>query len=225
MSDTEAALDLADLPPQTGGAEGRFSRWPFLAGVFNTLVAGLLLLDGFSLVVDMNSAASRILENEDGLSLRDSRLRANRDGDDERLQQLVAEAVAAHALDDRQTPLAISRRSGQQPYLVYAQSLVDGATPDTGDRLGAAVWITDSGQSAPLSAQTLKRLWGLTPREAQAANLIAAGHDRAGLVTAMGISENAVRFHLKNLYRKTSTNSHAALLGLLLKTSAGLQLA
>lgn len=224
MNDSEAALDLADPPTQTGGAEGTLSRWPLLAGVFNTLVAGLLLLDGFSLVMEMNSAASRILDNEDGLSLRESRLRANRDGDDQLLQRLVAEAVAAQAPGDQQTPLAIPRRSGLHPYLVYAQPLVGGAIPDNSERPRAAVWITDSGQSAPLSAQTLKRLWGLTPREAQAANLIAAGYDRAGLVEAMGISENAVRFHLKNLYRKTHTNSHAALLGLLLKTSAGLQL-
>jgi DNA-binding CsgD family transcriptional regulator len=225
MNDSEAALDLADPLRQPGGAEGTLSRWPLLAGVFNTLVAGLLLLDGFSLVMEMNTAASRILENEDGLSLRESRLRANRDRDDQLLQRLVAEAVVTTTPSDQQTPLAIPRRSGLHPYLVHAQPLMGGAAPDTIDRPRAAVWITDSGQSAPLSAQTLKRLWGLTPREAQAANLIAAGYDRAGLVEAMGISENAVRFHLKNLYRKTHTNSHAALLGLLLKTSAGLHLA
>lgn len=54
----------------------------------------------------------------------------------------------------------------------------------------------------------------LSPRETEVVELLAEGLTTVAMAERLGISPHTVRDHLKNLYRKTGTNSRSELLGL-----------
>ncbi len=53
----------------------------------------------------------------------------------------------------------------------------------------------------------------ISKRESEVLELLCEGHNYKGIATALFISPNTVRFHLKNIYRKLHVNSrHEAVL-------------
>ncbi len=52
--------------------------------------------------------------------------------------------------------------------------------------------------------------WGLGPREAEVLRLLAAGRRNRQIATHLGISENTVKFHTSQIYRKLGVSSRAA---------------
>ena len=88
------------------------------------------------------------------------------------------------------------------------------------ETLGAApaviVYVTDNHCRAPLSAQTLCTVFGLTPTEAQVARLLANGHRPEEIATTMGVAPTTIAFHLRNTFSKTATHRQAELVALLL---------
>ena len=83
--------------------------------------------------------------------------------------------------------------------------------------------ITESqslnGTAAPESTPTretdpqlLFTAWELTPREKAVAALVRSGLSNPEIANSAGISENTVRIHLKNLYRKSGCSSREELL-------------
>ena len=55
------------------------------------------------------------------------------------------------------------------------------------------------------SPSNLAQMFGITPREADALSLLVSGCSVRKMAAAMGISENGVRYHLKQIYLKTET--------------------
>ena len=53
---------------------------------------------------------------------------------------------------------------------------------------------------------------GLTEREMQILYLLMDGYTNLNIATILGISENGVKFHVKNIFRKTGVSSRAELL-------------
>ncbi|MFD5123605.1 LuxR C-terminal-related transcriptional regulator [Streptomyces sp. NPDC058385] len=52
--------------------------------------------------------------------------------------------------------------------------------------------------------------WGLAPREAEVLRLLTAGRRNRQIATQLGISENTVKFHTSQIYRKLGVTSRAA---------------
>ena len=59
----------------------------------------------------------------------------------------------------------------------------------------------------------------LSPREQEVVTLLAEGLTTVAMAERLGISPHTVRDHLKNLYRKTGTNSRSELLGLIARAA------
>jgi LuxR family maltose regulon positive regulatory protein len=53
--------------------------------------------------------------------------------------------------------------------------------------------------------------YGLTPREWETASLAAEGYTYEEIARRRRVSLSTVKFHLKNVYRKTGTSSRSAL--------------
>ena len=73
-------------------------------------------------------------------------------------------------------------------------------------------------ENSPLSKaelQSLFAVWALTPKERSIATLIRTGLSNPEISSSAGISENTLRIHLKNLYRKTGAADREALKSLL----------
>lgn len=108
---------------------------------------------------------------------------------------------------------AIDRAGRERPVLV---ALVTPKTfPTIGGAIsGASMIITIGngiGEAPSLVIDQLAQWFGLTPTEARVVRALVDGQTPQDYATRSSISVNAVRFHLKNIFRKTDTASQAQL--------------
>lgn len=55
--------------------------------------------------------------------------------------------------------------------------------------------------------ETVDEAWGLTRRELEILTLVAEGHSNAQLARMLWVTEQTVKFHLRNIYRKLGVSS------------------
>lgn len=82
------------------------------------------------------------------------------------------------------------------------------------DNAVASVYIIYSEQQQVLYSENSL---GLTRREAETAEFIAKGYSNIEIASAMDISENTVKTHLANIYKKLGLNYRTELMSLLHK--------
>ncbi|RMB81126.1 LuxR C-terminal-related transcriptional regulator [Streptomyces shenzhenensis] len=62
----------------------------------------------------------------------------------------------------------------------------------------------------PDTSDTVMRMWDLAPRETEVLRLLVAGRRNRQIASELGISENTVKFHTSQVYRKLGVTSRAA---------------
>ena len=89
------------------------------------------------------------------------------------------------------------------------------AVPAIGGAFADAAMIVTIGSGADeapvLGIDRLAQWFGLTPAEARVVGALVDGQTPQDYAVDNGISVNAVRFHLKHIFRKTDTASQAQL--------------
>lgn len=85
------------------------------------------------------------------------------------------------------------------------------------DNAVASVYIIYSEQQQVLYSENSLVSLGLTRREAETAEFIAKGYSNIEIASAMEISENTVKTHLANIYKKLGLNYRTELMSLLHK--------
>jgi DNA-binding CsgD family transcriptional regulator len=173
-----------------------------------------VLLDAGGGAYWRNNAADRLLAAGDGLSLARGRLQAGAPGEQRRLAQATAQAVALRADAD----VAVARPSGAPAYLVGLHRIWRSlASPPA----RAAAFIIAPRRSVALSADTVAAAFQLTPGEARvAAGLCAVGGGIRETAAALGLSTNTVKTLLQRAFEKTGARSQTEL-ALLLATGLG----
>ncbi len=196
----------------------------------NRINHGILLLDDKGAVCFANTAAERILQQQDGLRLGDHvgghrLLRAD---------DPLGEPALARALDSTLRTLEadakhfaetvlIRRPSGSTSYAVQVSHL-----PETNPyRLGAAavpravVFIKDGTLVSQPEPGFLQKMYGLTQAEARAALALCDGGSLDAVATQLNVKLNTLKTHLKSIYTKTSVDNRASLTKLMLSLANG----
>lgn len=178
---------------------------------------GVLIVASDRRILDCDARASRILDDADALAASDGYLTACRACDDARLRAAIE--LVATAASGRTVPLALSlpRRSGRADYLLaLACSRATNACPPSFAASGAAgcvvIVIHDFELPSPLPIERLQHAFGLTAAQARVAARLAAGDNPKRIATALGVSLNTVRTHLRVIYGKTATAGQAQLM-------------
>jgi DNA-binding CsgD family transcriptional regulator len=173
-----------------------------------------VLLDAGGGAFWRNGAAERLLAAGDGLSLVRGRLQAADPGEQRRLAQAIALAVALRADAD----VAVARPSGAPAYLVRLHRIWRTLAAPAAQ---AAAVIIAPRRSVALSADMVAAAFQLTPGEARvAAGLCAVGGGIRETATALGLSPNTVKTLLQRAFEKTGARSQAEL-AMLLATALG----
>ena len=135
----------------------------------------ILLLDAKGRPIFFNSAATQILDGNDGLVLRAHGLRCEAPSEDKRLGSLVASALAAADRKRSAEPgsLLISRRLRRPLQLLVAPFLLDAAHAPRG--AAAIISIADPEATVHLPSQILREFYGLTQAETQLARSLLEG--------------------------------------------------
>jgi DNA-binding CsgD family transcriptional regulator len=205
-------LRLADLQSQKTAQQA----------LWDTLAFGVVLLDRDGKVVWTNREATTILARGDGLSIRNRFLCAAVATENSELHRFIRGAISTscgHAALPG-APLCVSRPSLARPLaLLVAPLRIQNAIFG---RPVAVVFVTDPERKPDNVLEILRRLYGLTPREAALAVLLMNGvdlHDAAG---QLDVSMNTARTHLRLVFEKTDTHRQSELVRLLLRGPAGL---
>lgn len=188
-----------------------------LAGALDVVRHGVVVVAGDRLVINLNSAAERIVRAEDGLCVRSGRIAATSKHAEQELHCAVQNALDG----ERSTvptgrSLTCVRPSGKRPYVVHVlpsyRRDADGAV----GRPMALVLVIDPEDEPEPAAALLRRLYRLTDAEAEIALRVMHGADLKDISEQLSISLATVRTHLQRVFDKTDTHRQAELVRLLL---------
>lgn len=181
------------------------------------LPSGVLLIDARGHVAFANCAAQQMLEQDDGLRLRQSTTTSGL-GEIECASAPVQRAVdaaitAALHRDPYETPhfsksVLISRRSGLGNYTLQFSTLGDQNEFNGGaSGYGAIVFIADSAQKTQIDPAVLREIYDLTPAEAKVA-ITLLNHDSAkDAARVLDVSHTTIRSQLKQIYAKLGVDT------------------
>ncbi len=225
--DRRHARRLAQLGQHLGNAERLGARLQAadrqngnLRQVLDRLGRAALVTDANGRILYMSDQAFGLLRDGGLLRAADGRLEAER-GLDSRLRQAIREC--ARSLDDAETAgcralRAEPARDGP-PRALFVSALPWRDQPG-GERPAALIVVGQSADGLMPDAGLLAELFGLTPAEARVAAALCRGHTPSDYAAASGISVLTARTLLKRVLEKTETHSQAALVSLLIGTTA-----
>ena len=111
---------------------------------------------------------------------------------------------------------ALGRSSGVPPLVVHVKP-VGVPHPDYGARhVAALVLLVEAGRHPRLDPAVVARTLGLTPAESQVAAWLADGTPVRDIARATGLTEGAIYWHLKQIYRKLPISRQVDLVRLVL---------
>mgnify|MGYP001813252094 CR=1 FL=1 len=194
------------------------------AGAVNQLSVAAIIVDEQGRVLTSNEVASALLEQAQGLGVRDQRLHIDGRDINKELQQALTTIIRAQQQGETSVVRALRvPRPGGRADLGLVIRPVPGSQGSEGQAIPcAAVFISDPDLEESTSQQILGELFELTPAEARLATLLARGLSLAEVSAAQGISQHTARAQLKSIFAKTGVSRQAELVRLVLKSAASL---
>jgi len=163
------------------------------------LSMGVVVIDEAGAVVFTNQRGGALLAARDGLMLDSAGVcRAERRADSEALAAARRETVA------QQESVALSVERAEAAPLRLVVMPFD----ETGRVL---LFITDPDEPAPLSAELIGQMFGLTRAEARLTAALAGGLDLAEAAETCGITKTTARSYLKQVFMKVGVSRQAEL--------------
>jgi DNA-binding CsgD family transcriptional regulator len=188
-----------------------------LAGALEVVRHGVIIVAGEHLVINLNSAAERILRAEDGLCMGSGRIAATSTRAEQELHCALQNALADEPSTVRTGhSLTCFRPSGKRPYVIHVlPSHLRNADEPLRQPM-ALVLIIDPEDGPEPAVALLRRLYRLTEAEAEVALQVMHGADLKQTSEELSISYTTVRTHLQHVFDKTDTHRQAELVRLLL---------
>ncbi len=187
---------------------------------FEALDQGVLLTDAFARVVRANPAAKAVLDEANGIFLREGRLTV--DGTPDALEKLVFACAQRNPLADNPGgELTVLRNGNKTPLHVTV------APVRASDTLQEVPWIctappiamvtlTDPDKAKFSRESKLRQRFQLTSAEAALADEIMKGDGRKAAARRCRITDGTAKSHLARIFQKTGTRRQAELIRLLL---------
>lgn len=194
-------------------------RVALLQQLLDQLLMGVMLVDAQSYPSFLNHQARDLLARHDGLWLGPGGLKATSAADTRRLRHAIAltAAAAGGARPARPHYLGLRRRSRRAaPWLLRL-------SPLPGPPAEVMVLVTTPEHLRPLPPEALAVAFGLTPREAALAGMLADGHELRDCARRLAMAEGTARNHLKHVFEKTVKHSQATLVATLCRMAGPCQ--
>ncbi|HSR01693.1 MAG TPA: helix-turn-helix transcriptional regulator [Methylophilaceae bacterium] len=176
---------------------------------------GIILLSKLGHVLFVTDVANEMLEQHDGLTIVDGVLVGILAQDDERLQQMKTATLKESAREQNYKSFYIHRSNQKKPYLLLISKMGLGGMHEDSDE-AVLIIIKDTHANAAYWQVRLKRIFGLTKREADFVVLLTEGRNIKEIAAVMGIAEDTARQYLKNCFKKMEVNKQHELVCLAL---------
>jgi len=194
-------------------AELRNLAWKSAAALraLDQLAAGVIITDGDGRVVEMNRAAEHILRRDDGLTVRQGKLFAQRVFEQNKLARFIA--VAANGkIAAAVGRMLVGRHGGRVAYILTVAPL--GVELAVYERPLAMILVADPDARAP-SERDLAEFFGLSPAESRLAMALLAGNVLHDIAAASGVRITTARTQLSSILRKVGVTRQAELIRVL----------
>lgn len=203
------------VPTPAGGPQA-----VLLQQLLDQLLIGVILTDDQARPCFINRVARELLARQDGLADSPTGLTAATAAHTHRLRHTVALMAAAEAID---APACGSRYLGLPRRAPHAAPLLVRLSPLPGPPRGVAVFVTAPEHLQPVPREALTVAFGLTPREAALAGMLADGHELRDCARLLAMGEGTARNHLKHVFEKTVKHSQATLVATLCRMAGPCQ--
>jgi DNA-binding CsgD family transcriptional regulator len=194
------------------------------AGAVNQLSVASIILDERGRLLTTNAVGQALLDQGEGLSLRDGCLHIEGRDINKELQQALSVIIKAQLRGETSLvrALRVPRSAGRADLGLVIRPVPASQWSKGQSSPSVAVFISDPDLQESTSGQILGELFELTPAEANLATLLARGLSLAEVSTAQGISQHTARAQLKSIFAKTGVSRQAELVRLVLKSVASL---
>ncbi len=194
------------------------------AGAVNQLSVASIILDERGRLLTTNAVGRALLDQGEGLSLREGRLHIEGRDIDKELQQALATIIKAQQQGETSLvrALRVPRPGGRSDLGLVIRPVPTSQWSEGQSSPSAAVFVSDPDLQESTSGQILGELFDLTPAEANLATLLARGLSLAEVSSAQNISQHTARAQLKSIFAKTGVSRQAELVRLVLKSVASL---
>jgi DNA-binding CsgD family transcriptional regulator len=189
-----------------------------VVSTLDSLLTPVVILASDSRILRVNPAAERLLAARDGLRREGEGLRTDsaRETDALRLAVAAAARSGGHRGYHAGGVLTFSRGFGRRPLAGLVVPIAAVLPTVTAPAASVALFVTDPERVIEPSPELLRQLYGLTPKEADVALLLAQGRAPKEAAVDLGVRYVTVRNHLREVYAKTGTRRQAELVKLLL---------
>lgn len=197
------------------------SRFDGVLTALDRFHIGIFVLSPNGSVVVKNLEADRLLDSGDGISLsRDGQLHPTDDGQRAELKDAITKAVhTAQAQHNRaESLLKLSRRSGDDPYLVEVAPIRDQGEIESQFN-GCLVFVIDPTKTDVVSTEGMQTLYGLTNSESEICKLVAEGFETDEVADVRNLTRETVRTYIKKILQKTGVNNRSQLVRLALNVN------
>ncbi len=177
---------------------------------------GMIVLQDERIVL-ANAAASELFDQGDGLRRRGGGLSAAT------AQGQASLAAALHlAMRNGGEPVGLTLPAGDSGQLRVVVSRLE---PASAERLSlgpeaVALYVSDSRRPLETREEMLRRLFGLTEREAEVLSALVQGHDTREIAARLGVGVETVKTHLQHIMQALGVRRQAALVKLVLSSPA-----
>ena len=194
------------------------------AGAVNQLSVASIILDEQGRMLTTNAVGRALLDQGEGLSLRDGHLHIEGRNINKELQEALTSIIREqlHGETSMVRALRVPRPGGRSDLGLVVRPVPASQWSEGQVSPSAAVFISDPDLQESTSRPILGALFELTPAEANLATLLARGLSLAQVSVAQNISQHTARAQLKSIFAKTGVSRQAELVRLVLKSVASL---
>ena len=194
------------------------------AGAVNQLSVASIILDEQGRMLTTNAVGRALLDQGEGLSLRDGHLHIEGRNINKELQEALTSIIREqlHGETSMVRALRVPRPGGRSDLGLVVRPVPASQWSEGQVSPSAAVFISDPDLQESTSQPILGALFELTPAEANLATLLARGLSLAQVSVAQNISQHTARAQLKSIFAKTGVSRQAELVRLVLKSVASL---
>ena len=188
-----------------------------LGGMLNNGRTGNILLDWRGRMVEANERALDILRLGDGLTASsEGALRTWLPADATRFERLLARVLPPASQQGIGGSMAVRRLSGLPSLALHMTPLGGSQATFRPRKVAALLVVVDPVSRLRVDPRLVASTLGLSAAESQVAIALAEGRTVRDMALASGRRENAIRFHLKRIYRRLDIAGQADLVRLVL---------
>jgi DNA-binding CsgD family transcriptional regulator len=188
-----------------------------LSQAIDQIAAGIFLVRRMGEIAYANATARALLDKRNVVREVDGRLTVLDCAAEKAFRAALTEAASGDGVrNERALTVALLARDGGR-FVAHVLSLAAGERQKVGNKLDAvaAIFLHQADVHRPTVFEAVADHFSLSPSELRVLFAIIEVGGVPEVAEVLGVSENTVRTHLKNVFSKTGTNRQAELAGLI----------